>query len=234
MAPPAEACGSSARAVAKTMTERHAGSMRTATSAATAEMNPSTTATTFSFSASMKAPTIAAVSSPPSRRSASRGSPAMDSACAAHAARTVSILCARPASSKPVPRPQHFAASVLVKAARSAAADVVLPMPTSPTHTTLVPDAATRATTEEPRESASSSCAAVMAASRRKSRVPSATLRCSTSTIASAARTAETSAAMPTSTTTRRTSLACPKTAAQDHRVPAASARKIEAVTCAG
>mmetsp|Transcript_27903 Transcript_27903/g.89507 ORF Transcript_27903/g.89507 Transcript_27903/m.89507 type:complete len:235 (-) Transcript_27903:212-916(-) len=187
--PPRTADGSSCSAVAKSKCERHEGRIRTAHSAATPLMKPSTTAATPRSSASRNAPVIAASSRPPTRRSASRAREAPQrgpaerrgSLCASHARATVSSLCLSPPSSRPVPRPQQSAGEAPVRLASSAAAAVVLPIPTSPTATTLACRADTSpATADRPTSIARESSASSIAGAVRKSAVPQATFWCST------------------------------------------------------
>mmetsp|Transcript_640 Transcript_640/g.1270 ORF Transcript_640/g.1270 Transcript_640/m.1270 type:complete len:282 (+) Transcript_640:231-1076(+) len=245
ISPPRPALGSSARAWAKSMARRHGGSMRHAQRAATADMEPSTMATMPRRAASIYAPAMAATSSPPRQRSASRActrswswlaepprAGATACLCMASACSMVRVLCASPSSSSPVPRPQHSAASAPVSAASSAAAAVVLPMPTSPIHTTRTPCSASAATVSVPAFSASTSIASPIAGSCLKSAVPGATLRECTVIDADAPLTSSTSPSIPTSTTVsdapaERASTAVPE-------MPAASERKTACVTARG
>lgn len=136
----------------------------------------------------------------------------------------------------PVPRPQTSSGGSPVSAASSAAAAVVLPMPSSPTHSThaagLGAPAAARRTASAPAcSAASSSCRLIAAPASMLREPPGRTTACTTAT-PGAACTADISASTPTFTISSATSLAAHSAAQAD--LPPATARKTEAVRARG
>ena len=138
-------------------------------------MNPSTRIGKGCLPASSMAPTRAAISKPPTAANRLVGS-SLKVRCACMARCTMSRLCINRASSTPVPRPVTSSADALIITPRSTLADVVLPMPISPSPIHSTPSSTACLTRIAPICMACSHCSVVIAGALTKLMVPFAIL----------------------------------------------------------
>mmetsp|Transcript_25144 Transcript_25144/g.47046 ORF Transcript_25144/g.47046 Transcript_25144/m.47046 type:complete len:255 (-) Transcript_25144:92-856(-) len=177
------ACGPSAERWANTHASSTPGRNACASATAAVVMKPSTTMTRRPAAAAMTLPAIVRISKPPSAAPICSGVCAV--AFAARAWASTADLCARPESSRPVPRPTQSASGMPVRRAIKRLADEVLPIPISPSSSALPGRRSTRAM---PLPIACSACAIDMAGPVLASAVPAA-MRRSTAPAASGAST---------------------------------------------
>ena len=142
-----------------------------ATNKAEVAIKPSISNNTFCSAALNIAPTIIAISKPPNVVSVCKTSCPFNVWCLIACLKVI-VFCAKPVSSKPVPRPTHSSIGKPHITLIKQLADEVLPIPISPKPITLQPAAISTLAILAPHVSACSHCACVMAGWCKKLAVP--------------------------------------------------------------